>query len=103
LEGQRYFKEVSFRYKAENDETVSLFKINDSLWIEQSSQVPEYTLLSLPDGRTDTTNSDAILNYISDNTAETQEGIPAAELVTEFVDSHIMSKSTMFNNLKKLM
>ena len=65
LDNQRYIKEVAFRYKQENDETVQLFEINNDLWINLIDKVPEHQILKQTDGREDNTNAEQIVEYIN--------------------------------------
>jgi len=60
--GTRYIKEVAFRYKQENDESVLPFIINNSLWIDPLAPVEEQRLFQKADLRRD----DSKLNKVRD-------------------------------------
>jgi len=102
LEGKRYFKEVSFRYRQEQQENVTVFDIDSHQWLIVGSEMPEAALLKEPDGRKDDTNPEQIFEFIHDKTLSTQGETYTGELMKEFVDSKIMSKQTLYNCLSRL-
>ncbi len=97
--GTRYLKEVAFRYYPENDEEVYTFTINENIWLDLTGSAPEYTLLKEDDGRRDESNSEHLLQFLSENSNEL---VPIGDFLKKFVDSKIMSKPTIYSNLKKL-
>jgi len=101
-DGTRYMKEVAYRYKQENDETVVTFTINSNAWLVPNNKVSEGSILSNSDGRIDNTNSDVIFEFINEN-SNINPQTTAKELLTKFVDSEIMSKPTMYTQIRKLL
>lgn len=102
LEGKRYFKEVSFRYRQEQQENVTLFEIDCHQWLVAGAELPEAALLKEADGRKDETNPDQVFEFIHDKTISTQGETYTRELMAEFVQSNIMSKQTLYNCLDRL-
>ncbi len=102
-DGRRYMKEVAFRYRPEKDEMVNSFSINDSACIVPSGTFSEAEMLrDSNDGRTDNTNTDIVLQIIQEKSAGPQGFASAKDLMEECVDTEIMSKPTLFSQLKKL-
>ena len=97
-DGNRYMKEVAFRYKQEN-ENVLLLKLNQNLWFEPNSWINEQKLLCQADGRIDSTNRNSIYEYIVDNTLTNNE-VDANNLFSHF--SSTIKKSTFYDCLKSL-
>lgn len=102
LEGKRYFKEVSFRYRQEQQENVTVFDIDSYQWLIAGAEIPEAALLKEPDGRKDDTNPEQIFEFIHDKSISTQGETYTRELIAEFVTSAIMSKQTLYNCLDRL-
>jgi hypothetical protein len=102
LNGDRYYKEVSFRYKAEDDEKVTLFKIDDNLWVVPTNKVSEASLLCMSDRRRDDSKAIEILQFIEDYADSTTHEITTKILIEYFVDTQHMVRSTLFENLRKL-
>lgn len=100
-DGNRYMKEVAFRYAQENDETVTTFMINPNAWLIPAMEVTESSLLKASDGRTDDSNAESLLEEIEELTS-LKGYAHSRELLSRFVDSQIMSKPTMYANLTKL-
>lgn len=100
-DGNRYMKEVAFRYAQENDETVTTFLINSNGWLIPAMEVSESSLLKVSDGRADDSNAESLLEEIEELT-NLKGYAHSSELLTKFVDSQIMSKPTMYANLTKL-
>ncbi len=102
LEGKRYFKEVSFRYRQEQQENVTVFDIDSYQWLIAGAELPEAALLKKPDGRKDDTNPDQIFDFIMDKTNSPQGETYTRELMEEFVTTAIISKQTLYNCLDRL-
>ncbi|CAN1570377.1 Archaeal primase DnaG/twinkle, TOPRIM domain [Spirosomataceae bacterium] len=100
--GTRYLKEVAFRYYPENDEEVYTFTINENIWLDLTGSAPEYTLLKEDDGRRDESNLDQILDFFNNKSTDGVKLIPIKDLMGNFVDNKLMSKPTLYANLKKL-
>ena len=98
----RYVKEVAYRYKASDDEKVTTFIINDYVCIEPTNKVSEASILKEKDGRADNTNTDMVLDLINEKSLSPQGYATTRELFITLVDSDIMSKPTMYSQLKKL-
>lgn len=96
--GKRYIKEVAFRYKENDTENVTEFKIDENLWLKSIKKTTESKLLALSDGRTDRTNTNIILDFIKNSE---KEEISSKELYDEFVPKK-MSKPAIHDNLDKL-
>ena len=101
-EGKRYVKDVAFRYKQEDSDNVMTFDINSYQFAVEGHQLPETVLLKETDGREDTTNTDAILEYIDEKTKSEKGGCYLKDLQEHFVTGKIVSRATLFNCLKKL-
>lgn len=101
-DGKRYFKEVSFRYRQEMNETVTLLDIDSNQWIICGTELPEAALLKEQDGRKDDHNPEMIFEFIHDKTVSPAGETHTAELVREFVTSGTISKQTLFNCLDRL-
>lgn len=100
--GMRYMKEVEFRYKP-TSEKVFGFKINDKTAIEYHDKFHESELLKSSDGRYDSSNTDAAYNKIAKLASIKIEGIVSTnELISELVETGVMSKQTLHSQLKKL-
>lgn len=102
LEGKRYFKEVSFRYRQEQQENVTVFDIDQYQWLIAGAELPEAALLKEPDGRNDDTNPEQIFDFIHEKTTSTQGETYTRELMAEFVTTAIISKQTLYNCLDRL-
>lgn len=101
-DGKRYYKEVSFRYKQEQSESVTLFEIDNNQWLIQGAELPESALLKDKDGRADDTNPEQVFEFISEKTISPAGETYTSELQAEFVASGIMSKQTLYNCLNRL-
>jgi hypothetical protein len=102
LEGKRYFKEVSFRYRQEQQENVTVFDIDGYQWLIAGAELPEAALLKEPDGRKDDTNPEQVYEFIHDKTLSPQGETYTRELIAEFVTIAVMSKQTLYNCLDRL-
>jgi KaiC/GvpD/RAD55 family RecA-like ATPase len=101
-DGKRYYKEVSFRYKQEQSESVTLFEIDNNQWLIQGAELPESALLKDKDGRADDTNPEQIFEFIAEKTISPAGETYTSELQAEFIVSGIMSKQTLYNCLNRL-
>lgn len=101
-DGKRYYKEVSFRYKQEQTETVTIFEIDSNQWLLQGAELPETALLKDKDGRADDTNPEQVFEFIVEKTLSAAGETYTSELQTQFVTSGIMSKQTLYNCLSRL-
>lgn len=101
-DGKRYYKEVSFRYKQEQSESVTLFEIDSNQWLIQGAELPESALLKDKDGRADDTNPEQIFEFIADKTLSPAGETYTSALQAEFIASGIMSKQTLYNCLNRL-
>ncbi len=101
-DGRRYFKEIFFRYKPENSETVKLFELDTHLWVQPSVDIPESEVLKERDGRESDENVNRILEFISDKTRSDVGETHTGEIEKTFVATAIMSRPTMFSCLSKL-
>ena len=101
-EGKRYIKDVAFRYKQEDSENVMTFDINSYQYAVEGIQLPETVLLKETDGREDSTNADAILEYIDEKSKSQIGGCYLKDLTEHFVTGKIISRATLFNCLEKL-
>ncbi|MBS1686366.1 MAG: AAA family ATPase [Bacteroidetes bacterium] len=96
--GQRYVKDVFFRYAPENDEMVRVFEIDKgSIWLKAIKEDKEAKLLFATDGRSDTTNHDLLLEAFPENGSVTTK-----TLMERFVNTKCMTKATMHNQINKL-
>ena len=102
IDGQRYIKDLAFRYTPNDKETVTKFTIDDDLWLNVVGEVSEWDMLKEPDGRRDTTNEDKITDCLLERTAADNPSTAANELETHLVASGVMSRGTLFSKLKKL-
>ena len=96
----RYLKEVGFRYKQEDDETVTTFSINDNLWISPNDRVPESRVLEELDGRYNSINTDRVFNIALRNAEKNDCVIYTNECESEALDH--MGRSTFHEHWKKL-
>jgi hypothetical protein len=96
----RYLKEVGFRYKQENDETVTTFTIDDNLWISPKDKMPEYKVLKGQDGRYSSTNTDKVLEIAQRNSKLNNGVIYTKDCESEASDH--MGRSTFHDQWKKL-
>ncbi|MDS1031759.1 BT4734/BF3469 family protein [Porphyromonadaceae sp. NP-X] len=101
-DGTRYVKEVAFRYKPEDDEKVTTFTINDNAFLEPTNHVSEASILKEKDGRADSTNTDMVLDLINEKSISPQGYATTKDLFVNLVDNDIMSKPTLYAQLKKL-
>ena len=101
-DGTRYVKEVAFRYKPEDDEKVTTFTINDNAFLEPTNHVSEASILKEKDGRSDSTNTDMVLDLINEKSISPQGYATTKDLFVNLVDNDIMSKPTLYAQLKKL-
>jgi len=101
-DNKRYIKEVSFRYREEKQDAVTLFEIDSCQWLIQGAELPEAALLKEKDGRIDDTNPEQVFEFIHSKTISPQGETYTQELCVQFVNSGAMSKQTLFNSLDRL-
>lgn len=94
--GERYVKDVLFRYARESEEVVP-FEINESRWTVPGEPMSESMVVEKKDGRLDDTNKQAILEYIK----EAEKAVTVMEIKEHF--NNALSKKTIYNNLNKLL
>jgi hypothetical protein len=78
------------------------FDINSYQYAVEGIQLPETVLLKETDGREDSTNADAILEYIDEKSKSQIGGCYLKDLTEHFVTGKIISRATLFNCLEKL-
>lgn len=96
-DGIRYYTQLPSRY-VKDQENVTLFKVNDSQILVPYGEEFELNILRPQDGRIDVDNSNEILDTIK--MLGDQANGPA--LMQQLVETEKMSKSTMYDNLKRL-
>lgn len=101
-DNRRYIKEVAFRYKQENDETVKLFSIDEDLWLNYMGEDEEINLLAGYDGRRTDAIRKSIFEFIVDKTAKYEGGVPIQEIKSRFVNTKLMTPVALNDNLNKL-
>lgn len=102
-DNKRYMKEISFRYKQEQQDVVTLFEIGNNQWIIERGQLPESEILKENDRRIDTTNLDQVYNFMLEKTSSlTIKEVHIKDLFAALVDTAIMSKQTLYSSLKRL-
>jgi len=101
LNGDRYFKEVAFRYKRENDEKVMKFEITDDLWISPIGDYYEEGLIKFPDRRTDDTNLQIVMKLIKEE-AERDSDRSFKSNTIEKKAKEWMDRSTFYLKLDQL-
>jgi KaiC/GvpD/RAD55 family RecA-like ATPase len=101
VNGVRYIKEVSCRYKREDDEKVLTFEINDHLWIVPGKTVVESTLFKELDGRVDDTNLDFVRTLIKSATV-TKGSIDFRSGEIQKEAEKDMDRSTFFEKLREM-
>jgi len=99
--GQRYVKDVAYRYSPEEDDVV-VFEINDDLLVEPVEICSELSLFNQGDGRKDETNTNLVLDFFQEQKDGGSETVATGELILKFVDTEVMSRPTLFSQLKKL-
>lgn len=101
-DGRRYLKEISFRYRQENTDTIKVFDIDENLWLHPSVDIPEAEVLKEKDGREDESNLLLILEFIKEKTFSAKGETHTQEIQKHFVDAQVFSRQTMFTCLSKL-
>ena len=102
--GHRYIKEVAFRYKQENDETVIPFEINENCWIVGKTQVSEASLLydNPYDRRRDDENVDLLYDILEERSRNSEGNVQTGPIAEDLDSRKVMSKPTFYSALKKL-
>lgn len=83
--GQRYLKNVFFRYAADDFDTVKSMSIDDSTWMQYNSEVDESSILH-SDGRENKDVKDFIVNYFNSHPEITQKTGDVVNYFTENLD-----------------
>ncbi|MBS1669544.1 MAG: AAA family ATPase [Bacteroidetes bacterium] len=100
--GQRYAKEVAFRYHPENDEKVKLFEIDNDCWLHYIGDEDELKIISSIDGRrTDNTRS-RIYEFMLSKREQYYNNIPFEIVCQRFVSTKEMTAPALNANLNKL-
>ena len=99
--GNRYLKEIFYRYKEQSDIKVLPFKINEMLWLEHTGWTNEYELFNSLDGRvTDNGKIDQLVDFFKSK--KDDEVITTKSLAKKFVNTKVFSKPTLHAYLKDL-
>lgn len=101
-DGKTYLKDVAFRYAPEDNENVTLLKLNEHQWFNVVGTADEAKLLSAFDGRRDDWNKLQILEFLQKRSSEGAD-VTTKDLMQHFVASGICSKETLYSRLKGLM
>lgn len=102
-EGQKYIKEVAFRYAPTNDDTVRTYSISQDCWLDVTGQADEGKLLAASDGRKDDGNKNLLLDYLTQQKEADIEIVALNDIVEYFAANDGMTRTTVFNNLNKLL
>lgn len=101
LNGTRYLKEIAFRYKQENEDTVTTFEIDNNLWISSFTETTEFDVLLGQDRRKSTYNVDIIEKEIKKVAQLSSNGSFKTADIEKEVSQNI-PRSTYYDNMKKL-
>ncbi|MBK7888408.1 MAG: AAA family ATPase [Bacteroidetes bacterium] len=101
-DGIRYLKEVSFRYKSEDAETVGTFKINENCIIEIGVRISEDSLLKQSDNRYNDINLQKVFKLIEQLTENGKKTVATQELKDDLVNSGKISSPTFYKHIKTL-
>jgi hypothetical protein len=102
-DGQKYIKDVAFRYAPSNDDSVKTYDISADCWLNITGQSDEGKLLSTHDGRKDDVNKNLIVNFLSQQKEAGVEIVQLNAIMDGLVANDIMTRTTMFNNINKLL
>ncbi len=94
----RYFKEVSTRYKQEN-ELVTTFSINHNLWLVKGRDLQENSLFKPVDHRENPENEELVFNTIEGLASENEEA-KVADLITNL--NGTLCRTVIYGYLKSL-
>lgn len=102
-DGQKYIKDVAFRYAPSIDDSVRTYNIGADCWLNITGQSDEGKLLSTQDGRKDDGNRNLILDFL---TQEKEAGVAYVQtntIIDKFVANDTMTRTTVFNNINRLL
>ncbi len=87
-----------------DDNQATIYKINNYGWFENLSVENKYVLYEerKMDFRINSKNKDELLDFFKSSDSSDSSAISTSELTKYFVDKNIMSKTTLFECLKKL-
>lgn len=98
--GNRYMKDVYFRYAPENHETVLPFEIDSNLWCNLTGNpIDEDEILNKIDGRVNRDNRNSICDYLNSNS---NQAFTTSELVTYFKEKLNIKERQIKSYLKDL-
>lgn len=101
--GVRYVKKTASRYSSDDDNVnVDCIKINDNKVVEFVEKKPELQLLRQNDLRRDDTNLIRLKDEISKHALQSEDGKFFSSQITHLYRDKIMSKETLYRNLKVL-
>lgn len=100
VEGERYMKDVAFRYAQEDSETVSLLKLDENLWFEKIGEAEESSLLTNSDGRYYDGNKVLILELLKSKSDQNGGIVDIGDIKEQFNGK--LSSQTIHNQLKAL-
>lgn len=99
--GTRYLKFITNRY-SQTPEMCIVFSIQDNYLIDVEAEEYESVLIKSLDGRYDGNNTERIIEFIKENVGNKNE-IETKILYSHFVlENGLISKKTLYNQLKKL-
>lgn len=96
--GQRYLKNVFFRYAPDNFETVTTMSINNNIWFEHGFDADENGVLKC-DGRENNAAKDFIVNYFNSNPDLTQKTGDIINYFSENLELQERQVKTHLSNL----
>ena len=102
-DGKKYIKDVAFRYIASNDDTVCTYEIGDDCWLISTGEAEESEILTANDGRRDDGSKNLILEFLQQENAAGRDIVDMVVLQNRFVATGEMSRTTVFNNIGKLL
>lgn len=96
--GQRYLKNVFFRYAPDDFETVTTMSINENIWLEHGFDADENGIIK-SDGRENNAARDFIVNYFNSNPDLTQKAGDMINYFSENLDLKERQVKTHLSNL----
>jgi len=98
---QVYLKDVEFRYAPNEDDKVTLLKIDEHQWLTVVGREDEATILAAFDGRRNDSNKIAIFEYIQNN-LDSEGNITTSKIKAATLVNGTLSKQSIHENLKIL-
>ena len=77
--------------------------ISDDCWLEGTGKVDEAKLLASADGRKDDVNKKLILDFLTQQKEAGVTIVQGSAIVDNFTANDIMTRTTVFNNINKLL